>query len=161
MTQGAYTMADAVQSDFRAALVRHFAYLFNDYGFQFTASLNERGGEYQMQIATSPDCQIKFTLEQDAFSLYFARTDAPRVWPDEAGGVTWWHAVAMLMVFEDRLHPNQAVSLPPGRGDIPLDGVLQAYATLLRAYVDRMIKAFSPTPPPGWWAAYDIFISSV
>ncbi len=160
-------MTDPVRDQFQDAIARYFAYLFTAHGFQFVAAMNERYGEYQMQIAASATCQVKFTLEQATFGLCFARQDAPRTWRNEEGTIQWWHPVEILMQFEDELHPDQIANLPPGAaGDPtldtpPLDTVLTAYATLLQPYLPRFLAAFSSSPPAGWWPAYKTYRTRV
>ena len=149
-------MTDPVQTDFRGAIARHFSFLFDEYGFVFVAEMNERAGEYQMQIAAAPDLQIKWILEQNAVSLYLGRPDAPRAWENEQDGITTWHFLDMLLAYEDKIHPAKAVQLPPDPDGAPLDAILRTYAKLLRAYLPRLQQDFS-APPPGWWAGYDAF----
>lgn len=154
-------MSCQVRQDFQGAILRHFGCLFAEGRFRIVETMNECGGEYQMQLAESAQCRVKFKLEQETFYVLFARLDAPNTFRDEdpAGGVQW-HAMQLVMTYEDQIHPGQAMNLPPGRDPGDLEDVLDAYATLLRPYLARFLSAFSPEPPVGWWKGYGAFLEA-
>jgi hypothetical protein len=149
-------MVDPVYYAFRPAIERHFAFLFDSAGFALVAERNVRSGEYQLQVAASPECQIKFLLQQEVFELRFGRTGAPREFADEdATGATAWYSFWGLMGFEDHLHPAQEMHLPPPTGVRSVDDEMAFQAALLRHYLPRLAAAFSPRPPAGWWMNFE------
>jgi hypothetical protein len=144
-------------SAFQDALRGAFDFLFTEDGFAFTAGLNERLGEYQMQIAASPVCQIKFVLEQDSFAVQFGHLAAPATWAAQIDGVVWWHDFFRLLEFEDQLHPERLFRGPPWVGEVTLAAQMQTKAVLLRHYRPRLFAALAPDAAHDWWSGFVAF----
>jgi hypothetical protein len=153
-------MSDAVDPifyRFHETVVQHFSFLFAHEKYTVVAQMNDRQGEYQMEIAASARCQIKFILEREVFELYLGRIDAPRVYEDAVGGLEWWSSLWPLTSFEDTLRPDLAVSFPAPPGGRSLDGEIAFQAELLKHYLPRLEAGLSSSPDGQWWTEYRAF----
>ena len=147
-------MTDVVP-DLRGLVQRFWGPLLAEYRFAEVDHL-DRAGEFQMVIYASPDCQIKFIYERGAIAILFGRSDAPRAFPDEANGRRVWYSMSSVRAYENEIHPGQAYRLPPepDRDETDDEAYLRTTAALMRPYMPRVIAAFSPRPPDGWWLGF-------
>ena len=147
-------MADDVP-DLLSLVQRFWGPLLAEHRFADVDHLN-RAGEFQMVIYASPDCQVKFIYERGAIAILFGRSDAPRIFPDEVDGQRVWYTMSSVRSFENQIHPDQAYKLPPEgpRDETDDEAYLRTTAALMRPYMPRVIAAFSPRPPDGWWPGF-------
>ena len=141
--------------DLRALVQRFWGPVLAEYRFAEVAQL-DRGGEFQMVLYASPDCQVKVIYERGAIAILFGRSNAPRAFPDEVDGQRVWFTMSSVRSYENQIHPDQAYRLPP-EGPVEEtddEAYLRTTAALMRPYMPRVIAAFSPHPPQGWWAGF-------
>ncbi|HLJ86721.1 MAG TPA: hypothetical protein VKZ53_07845 [Candidatus Angelobacter sp.] len=140
--------------NFLRAIKYQFGYLFDQYQFQPEISTDRKHGEYCLTVLQSPECKIKFHLEQGTSECYFGTLESPSNWCIEENGLNGWYLINPILGFLGRRTPERAVPWPAAKGIRITDDILHGYSARLRPFIEDVISVFAGGLTADWWTAY-------
>ncbi len=142
--------------EFLKEVKRHFAYLFDQYGFVVVHCEDAPGGGRHLIVLESEDCRIRFIQNRWDIYVEVGTKASPIGWQDVVEGTKYWYDIGGVLNFLEReaLHIDKLLQEQPF---LNVEQQLKELARRLRPACEQLIALCRQDVFEGWQHDYHKF----